>query len=256
MKIISWNVNGIRALYKKGDWQWLLDESPDIFCLQETKAEPGQLPEEVRNPSGYHSFFDFSKDKKGYSGVAIFSKKEPHKVEYVMGVDVLDREGRLVSAFFNDFVLLNVYFPNGGSGPARLAYKLNFYKEFLKYINTLRKRGLQVIFCGDINTAHCEIDLARPKQNAKNTGFLPIERIWIDKVIKNGYADVFRYLYPELKDAYSYWDQKTFARERNVGWRIDYFFVSEELLPKVVSMDMRADVRGSDHCPIVLYTKD
>jgi len=115
---------------------------------------------------------------------------------------------------------------------------------------------LQVIFCGDINTAHCEIDLARPKQNAKNTGFLPIERIWIDKVIKNGYADVFRYLYPELKDAYSYWDQKTFARERNVGWRIDYFFVSEELLPKVVSMDMRADVRGSDHCPIVLYTKD
>ncbi len=255
MKIISWNVNGIRALYKKGQWAWLMKESPDIFCLQETKAEPEQLPEEVRNPAGYHSFFDFSKGRKGYSGVAIYTKKAPNKVEYIMGVKTLDQEGRLVSAYFDDFVLINVYFPNGGASPERLKFKLNFYKEFLKYIEKLRKGGENIIFCGDVNTAHTAIDLARPKANEKNTGFLPIERKWIDKVITHGYVDIFRYLYPEKKDAYSYWDQKTFARERNVGWRIDYFFVNSEMLSKVQSMEMLEKITGSDHCPICLYLK-
>lgn len=255
MKIISWNVNGIRALQKKGQWDWLINESPDIFCLQETKANPDQLSPEMLAPNGYHSYFDFPKEKKGYSGVAIYSKVKPNKVEYVMGVPVLDNEGRLVAAYFDDFVLINVYFPNGGGGPERLAYKLDFYKEFLKYIERLRKSGQNVVFCGDVNTAHNEIDLARPKANEKNTGFLPIEREWMDKVVAHGYVDVFRYLYPEKKDAYSYWDQKTFARERNVGWRIDYFFVAEEFLPKVQSMEMLDRVTGSDHCPIVLYLK-
>ena len=255
MKLISWNVNGIRALHKKGQWDWLLAQKADIFCLQETKANPDQLTEEVRNPAGYHSFFDFPKEKKGYSGVAIFSKVKPNKVEYVMGAEALDREGRLLAAYYDDFVFICVYFPNGGGGPVRLQYKLDFYKEFLKYINKLRKKGHNIIFCGDINTAHTEIDLARPKANEENTGFLPIERAWLDEVVKNEYTDVFRYLYPDARDAYSYWDQKTFARERNVGWRIDYFFVSEELLPYVQSMEMLKDVPGSDHAPIVLYLK-
>lgn len=255
LKIISWNVNGIRAFHKKGQFDWLVNEGADIFCLQETKANPDQLIAEILNPAGYHSFFDFPKEKKGYSGVAIYSKVKPNKVEYVMGVPVLDNEGRLVAAYFDDFVLVNVYFPNGGGGPARLKYKLDFYKEFLAYVDKLRKKGHRVIFCGDVNTAHAEIDLARPKANEENTGFLPIERKWIDKVIEHGYVDVFRYLYPNKKDAYSYWDQKTFARERNVGWRIDYFFISEDLVPNIQSMEMLDRVTGSDHCPIALYLK-
>ncbi len=255
MKIISWNVNGVRALHRKGQWDWLIKESPDMFCLQEMKAEPDQLPNEVRAPKGYHAFFDFPKQKKGYSGVAIYSKKEPEHVEYIMGVPTLDDEGRLIAAHFNDFVLVNVYFPNGGGGPERLQYKLNFYAEFLNYIEKLRKTGKGVIFCGDVNTAHKEIDLARPKENAEHTGFLPEERAWIDSVIEHGYVDVFRYLYPDKKDAYSYWDMKTFARERNVGWRIDYFFVSPDMLPRVQSMDMLHTVGGSDHCPLALFLK-
>jgi exodeoxyribonuclease-3 len=175
MKIISWNINGIRALERKGQFAWLLKESPDIFCLQETKANPNQLTEAMLKPEGYTSFFDFPKEKKGYSGVAIYSKVKPKKVEYVMGVPVLDNEGRLVAAYYDNFVLINVYFPNGGGGPVRLAYKLDFYKEFLKYIKKLEKAGHNVIFCGDVNTAHQAVDLARPKENEENTGFLPIE---------------------------------------------------------------------------------
>jgi exodeoxyribonuclease-3 len=196
MKIISWNINGIRALERKGQFAWLLKESPDIFCLQETKANPNQLTEAMLKPEGYTSFFDFPKEKKGYSGVAIYSKVKPKKVEYVMGVPVLDNEGRLVAAYYDNFVLINVYFPNGGGGPVRLAYKLDFYKEFLKYIKKLDKAGHNVIFCGDVNTAHQAVDLARPKENEENTGFLPIERAWIDEVVKAGFLDVFRTLYP------------------------------------------------------------
>jgi exodeoxyribonuclease-3 len=250
MRIISWNVNGFRANIKKGGFDWLMNESPDIFCLQEVKAEAEQLEESVRNPTGYHSYFDHSKGRKGYSGVAVYSKIKPEKVEYGLGIAELDQEGRFLALFFKEFVLLNIYFPNGGGGPDRLAFKLKYYDEFLKYINTLKKKGHEIIFCGDVNTAHTEIDLARPKENVENTGFLPIERAWIDKVIKAGYVDIFRHQHPGEKDLYTYWDMKTYARERNVGWRIDYFFLSPNLVIKVEKARILDTILGSDHCPI------
>lgn len=252
MKIISWNVNGARASFKKGAFQWLVDQKPDIFCIQETKSESHQLPDEVRSPLGYFSYFNSSKTRKGYSGVAIYSTIEPNKVEYGMGVEEMDQEGRLIVAYFDEFVLLNCYFPNGGGGPERLAYKLKFYKHFLAFILKLRKKGMKVIFCGDINTAHTAIDLARPKENEKNTGFLPEERAWIDEVIHNSFVDVWREKNPDAKDVYTYWDMKTFARSRNVGWRIDYFFVDKSLLPNVQNVTIHNDILGSDHCPLQL----
>ncbi|MBP9701640.1 MAG: exodeoxyribonuclease III [Candidatus Pacebacteria bacterium] len=250
MKIISWNVNGLRANVKKGGFDWLMAQNADIFCMQEIKAEADQLPPEVRAPKGYHAFFESSKTRKGYSGVAIYSKVEPLKVEFSVGNPELDQEGRMITAFYEDFVFINCYFPNGGGGPERLAYKLKFYDAFLEYINKLKKKGHEVIFCGDINTAHTEIDLARPKENVDNTGFLPIERAWLDKVVKNNYFDVFRSLNPEKKEAYTYWDMKTFARDRNVGWRIDYFFVTKGILEKVKEVSIHNDILGSDHCPL------
>ncbi len=255
MKIISWNVNGIRANQKKGGFDWLLAQDADIFCLQETKAHPEQLEDKIRNPEGYFSYFDHSKMRKGYSGVAIFSKLQAEHVEYGIGVPDLDKEGRSITLYFKKFVLINTYFPNGGGGPERLEYKLKFYKAFLQYIKEIEASGLPVIFCGDVNTAHKEIDLARPKENIKNTGFLPIERAWIDEVIKEGFVDVYRHLFPTTVDSYTYWDMKTFARERNVGWRIDYFFASSSFIPKVLSFKVFSDVTGSDHCPIEIVTK-
>lgn len=251
MKIISWNVNGLRANVKKGGLDWLVNESPDIFCLQETKASPEQLPEEIKNVPGYHSYFDIPKQKKGYSGVAIYSKVKPESVEYIMGIPELDDEGRLIAAYYKGFVLLNVYFPNGGGGPERLDYKMRFYDAFLKYIDSLRKKGYEVIFCGDVNTAHTEKDIARAKENANHTGFLPSERAWIDTVLSRGYSDIWRKLHPD-KIQYSWWDMKSFARDRNIGWRIDYFFISEGLVGKVRRAVIRDEVLGSDHCPISL----
>jgi exodeoxyribonuclease III len=252
MKIISWNVNGLRAIVRKGNWDWLLIDQPDIFCFQETKCTVDQLPPEIAAPKGYHAFFDSPKEKKGYSGVAIYSKIKPEKVEFVLGLPHLDIEGRLIAAYFKDFVLLTVYFPNGGGGPERLKYKLDFYDEFLKFIEKLRKAGKSIIFCGDINTAHEEIDLARPKENEENTGFLPEERAWLDEVVNAGYVDVYRHFNPTKTGAYTYWDMKTAARERNVGWRIDYFFVSPDLLPRIKKAEILSQVFGSDHCPILL----
>jgi len=255
MKLISWNVNGLRAVAKKGFLDFLYEESPDILCLQETKAEPDQLPPEVRTPKGFHAFFSHSKGRKGYSGVALYSKTEPNKVEYGIGIPGFDDEGRIVIGHFDDFVLLNVYFPNGGGGPVRLKYKLDFYDSFLSFIEDLRKQGKKVIFCGDVNTAHEEIDLARPKANEKNTGFLPEERAWIDELIYHGWVDTFRHFYPGKEGAYSYWDMKTAARDRNVGWRIDYFFAAPEILPRVKGVGILPGVLGSDHCPIWLDLK-
>ena len=254
MKIFSWNVNGLRAFYKKGAFNSIFEVDPDIFCLQETKAHPDQLPEEVRSPVGYHAFFDHSKVKAGYSGVAIFSKEKPEKVEYGLGIPKFDDEGRTLVAYFKDFVLLNIYFPNGGGGPERLAYKLEYYDEFLKFIEKLRKQGKSVVFCGDVNTAHNEIDLARPKENEKNTGFLRIERDWLDKVESKGYIDTFRLLHSnEIK--YSWWDMKTFARDRNVGWRLDYFFISSDLKKQIKKAEILDNMLGSDHCPVLLDLK-
>ncbi len=255
MKITSWNTNGLRATAKQGFFEPIFKElKPDILCLQETKSEPDQLAEEVRNVPGYFSFFSYSKLRKGYSGVAIYSKIKPEKVTE-LGIKKFDDEGRTLVAYFKDFVLINCYFPNGGGGPERLKYKLEFYDAFLEFCDKLRKQKYKIIFCGDVNTAHEEIDLARPKENEENTGFLPVERAWLDEVVAHGYADVFRHLYPTKKDAYTYWDMKTRARDRNVGWRIDYFFVSPDLLPKVKDFKIYSDYFGSDHCPIELDLK-
>ena len=261
MRILCWNVNGIRANVKKGGFDWLINESPDIFCVQETKAHPDQLDEGVRKPVGYFSYFDHSKLRKGYSGVAVFSKVEPLKIDFGLGNKEYDQEGRFLALFFKEnafgnnlgkFVFINTYFPNGGGGPERLKYKLEFYDEFLKYINKQRKAGYEVIFCGDVNTAHFAADLARPKENEENTGFLPIERAWIDQVVKAGYIDTFRDTHKDDTGRYSYWDMKTFARDRNVGWRIDYFFVTPEVMKEVKRAEILDSIMGSDHCPIEL----
>jgi exodeoxyribonuclease III len=251
-KILSWNVNGLRAVYKKDSWNDFLAQKADVFCLQETKADPDQLPEELRETKGYFSYFAHSEIKKGYSGVAIYTKTKPEKVEYGMGIKKFDEEGRFLALYFQDFVLLNVYFPNGGMGPERLKYKLDFYDAFLKHIEELKKEGRKIIFCGDVNTAHEEIDLARPKENEHNTGFLPEERAWIDAVMRHGYIDTFRYFYPNKRDAYSYWDIKTRARDRNVGWRLDYFFVSSNLQKRLKDAYILPNIFGSDHCPVGL----
>lgn len=245
-------MNGIRAWYKKGCMEFLLKESPDFFCVQETKAEESQIPEEIKTIPGYTCYFDHSKGRKGYSGVGIFAKHAPLKVEDALGVPELDQEGRFVALHYKEYVVITVYFPNGGSGPDRLEFKLKYYEAFLKYIDKLVKKRKSIIFCGDINTAHKEIDLARPKANVMNTGFLPIERAWIDKVIKHGYVDTFRLVNGDILNKYSYWDMKTFARERNVGWRIDYFFVSENIKDSVKKAYINEDILGSDHCPITL----
>lgn len=253
MKIISWNTNGLRATVKQGYFFPLFKKyNPDILCLQETKSEPDQLGDETKNVPGYYSYFSYSKIKKGYSGVAIYTREKPLKVFYGMGKKEFDDEGRIIGAKFKNFTLINCYFPNGGAGSDRLKYKLEFYEAFLKFILSLRKNGEHVIFCGDVNTAHTEIDLARPKENIENTGFLPIERAWLDKVVKNDFIDIYRHFYPNKKDAYTYWDQKTRARDRNVGWRIDYFFADKKIVSKIKNTEILFDYYGSDHCPISL----
>lgn len=250
MKIVSWNVNGLRSLAKNDYWEsFLRGTKPDIFCLQETKASPEQVPNELRNVAGLSSFFSSSQTKKGYSGVALYSKIEPLSVIYGMGIKEFDQEGRFIGAEYEDFWLLNAYFPNGGQGPQRLDYKMRFYDAFFAFAEKLRKQK-PIIFCGDVNTAHEEMDLARPKENEKNTGFLPQERAWIDEVVSAGYVDSFRHFHPHTKDAYSYWDLFTHARDRNDGWRIDYFFVAREFMKRIKKAEIHSDIYGSDHCPI------
>lgn len=254
--IISWNVNGLRAVHRKGNFQAVLDENPDILCLQETKSTPEQLSPEIANIEGYHSYFHFPTQKKGYSGVAIYTKVKPLQVSRDMGVEAFDQEGRVIMTEYKDLILLNAYFPNGGGAPERLRYKLDFYDYFLEFIDKLHKKHKNIIFCGDVNVAHKPIDLARPKENETHIGFLPIERAWIDKVLSHGWIDLFRHFYPGKEGAYTYWDMKSFARDRNVGWRIDYFFCSPEFLKKVQNIEILSDIYGSDHCPVKLTIKD
>ncbi len=250
MKIVSWNVNGLRSLAKNGYWEsFLRGTKPDIFCLQETKASPEQLSEEFLSPAGYSAFFSSSQVRKGYSGVALYSKVEPLKVIYGMGIKEFDQEGRIVGAEYEYFWLINVYFPNGGQGPERLDYKMRFYDAFLAFVEKLRKQK-PVIFCGDVNTAHEEIDLAHPKENEEHTGFLPEERAWIDEVINTGYVDSFRHFHRQTKDAYTFWDMQTRARDRNVGWRFDYFFIANEFMKRIKKAEIHPDIYGSDHCPL------
>ena len=245
MKIISWNVNGIRAGHRKGFLEWFNRIGADVVCVQETKAHEDQFPEDLKNVSGYQIFYS-NGEKRGYSGVATWTKVPPVAVKTHLGVPALDGEGRIIETEFEDFILFNVYFPNGKMSPARLKYKLDFYDAFLKYAKSRKK---PVIFCGDVNTAHTELDLARPKENEKVSGFLPEERAWLDKFISAGYADSFR-IFEKGGEHYTWWDMKSMARDRNVGWRIDYFFVDTRLLPRLKSAKIHDDVFGSDHCPI------
>jgi exodeoxyribonuclease-3 len=251
IRLYSWNVNGIRAAQKKGFLDWVVETRPDILCLQETKAQPEQLDEALRSPEGYHAYWS-SAERKGYSGVGLFSLLKPDSVKLGLGVEEYDREGRTIIADYGEFVLINAYFPNGGRDHSRVPFKMAYKADFLEICNELQAQGRQVVFCGDVNTAHREIDLARPKQNNKSTGFLPIERAWIDQVVEEGYLDTFRLLHPEQEDAYSWWAYWGNARERNVGWRIDYFFISPDLRERVVAAEIHTDVLGSDHCPISL----
>lgn len=248
MRIISWNVNGIRAIQKKGFLDWFKKERPDVLCLQETKAEQGQLDENLTDVEGYQSYW-CSAEKKGYSGVAVYTKRKPALVEYGIGEKAFDSEGRTLMLDMGDFVLFNIYFPNGGAGNKRVPFKMAFYDQFLKKAEYLRRAGRHLVICGDVNTAHEEIDLARPKENQKNTGFLPQERAWVSKFLQTGYVDTFRHF---IKDPghYSWWDYKTGARARDVGWRIDYFFVDQGFLPHLKNAFILKEVPGSDHCPV------
>jgi exodeoxyribonuclease-3 len=253
MKLLCWNVNGLRAIYKKGFFPWFQNETPDILCLQEIKATPEQLPPHLRNVPGYHTFWNPA-EKKGYSGVGTFSKIKPLNVKNGFGKEEFDSEGRILITTFPSFTLFNIYFPNGKKNKERLQYKLNFYEAFLSHADNLKAQTHNIIVCGDFNTAHKEIDLARPKENEHISGFLPVERAWIDMFVDHGYADTFRKFHVE-SNQYSWWDLKTGARARNVGWRIDYFFVNKEFLPKVKNAFILQQVTGSDHCPVGIEIK-
>ena len=248
MRIISWNVNGIRAADKKGLYDWFKKESPDVLCLQEIKAQQEQVPPYLRNMPGYNVYWN-SAERKGYSGVVTFTKVKPTQIKNGFGIDKFDNEGRIIITEFPSFMLFNIYFPNGKQSQERLDYKLDFYDTFLAYADNLKIKGKNIVVCGDFNTAHREIDLARPKENEKISGFLPIERTWIDTLIDHGYLDTFRHFYKE-PNQYTWWDMKTRARERNVGWRIDYFFVNKDFLSHLRNAFIMQDVIGSDHCPI------
>lgn len=247
-KILCWNVNGIRAAAGKGFLEWLYRESPDILCLQETKAQPDQLNEDIREPRDYHAYWNYPA-QKGYSGVATFTRERPLTVGTGFGMPQFDTEGRTIVAEFTEFTLMNIYFPNGKKDGQRLKYKMGFYEAFLHFVEPLRAQGKKIIVCGDFNTAHKEIDLARPKENEKVSGFLPVERAWMDKFVSRGYVDTFRQFNREPRQ-YTWWDVKSRARERNVGWRIDYFFVTENLLPSLSRAFIMPEIAGSDHCPV------
>jgi exodeoxyribonuclease-3 len=245
LEILSWNVNGLRAILKKGFMDFLSAESPDIICLQETKAS--EIPLELYQ-SDYHLYMA-SGEKKGYSGVAILTKEKPLSVEKGFGDARFDGEGRTLVADYGKFVLMDIYFPNGKASQDRQDYKMGFYDAFLGYAHRLKAQGRKVIVCGDVNTAHEERDIARPRENAKVSGFLPEERAWMDRLESRGYVDTFR-MFNQDGGHYTFWDMVSGARARNVGWRIDYFYVSDNLKDNVKDAFIMPEVMGSDHCPI------
>ena len=247
MKMISWNVNGIRACMKKGFEDYFTQADADIFCLQETKIQQEQIPFE---PEGYHHYWNFA-EKKGYSGTAIFTKEEPINVFYGMGVEDHDNEGRIITSEFKDFFLMTVYTPNSQRGLARLEYRMKWEDDFLKFLKRLEE-SKPVIFCGDLNVAHREIDLRNPESNQKNAGFTPQERAKFTQLLNSGFIDTFRHFYPEKEGAYTWWSYMFKARPNNVGWRIDYFCVSEALKDRLKSASIYNEVMGSDHCPVGL----
>ncbi len=260
MKCVSWNVNGFRAMSAKPEWDWFKNTTADIVALQEVKVDAEQLEEHQRTPEGWQSFWLSGTGKKGYSGVAVFVRdalaqyaKEQGELEVVRELPVADlaTEGRLLQLSLPDCYFFGVYFPNGSKDETRLAYKMAYYEAFLEHVQTLRQKK-PIVVCGDFNTAHTAIDLARPKANVGTSGFLPEERAFMDRFVAAGYVDTFRLVHGNMPDMYTWWSYKQRARENNVGWRIDYFFVSEELVPKVRDAWIENRVLGSDHCPVGL----
>ena len=247
MKLISWNVNGLRACVQKGFMEYFKEADADIFCLQETKLQEGQIALDL---PGYQQYWNYA-EKKGYSGTAVFTKTEPLSVSYGIGVEEHDHEGRVITLEFSDFYLVTVYTPNSQDGLARLDYRMKWEDDFLRYIKNLDEKK-PVIYCGDLNVAHKEIDLKNPKTNRKNAGFTEEERAKFTALIKAGFIDTFRYLYPDLEGAYSWWSYRFRAREKNAGWRIDYFLVSEALQDAIKDALIYKDIFGSDHCPVGL----
>lgn len=245
MKIESWNVAGLRAVLRKGFLNYLSKHKPDVLCLQEIKAKLDQVNEKLSGIEGYEIYLNPA-ERKGYSGTALLTKIHPKKITYSLGIKKFDSEGRVIIADYDKFYLINVYAPQGRRDKSRVPFKLEFYKELLKTVKRFKK---PVIMCGDFNTAHKEIDLARPKGNKNNTGFLPEEREWIDRILELGFVDSFRHFNKE-PGHYTYWDQKTRARKRNVGWRIDYIFVDKKLISRLKKAYILSKVYGSDHCPI------
>ncbi|MBI9100435.1 MAG: exodeoxyribonuclease III [Spirochaetaceae bacterium] len=253
MSFISWNVNGLRAALKKGLTETIEKCNVDIFCVQETKMQEHQLTDEMQALNRGQGYWSFSTVKKGYSGVAVFSRIKPLSVKHGFGIEEFDQEGRVLEMDFGDFVLFNIYFPNGQQNDERLDYKLRFYNAFLERARELRSKGKSIIATGDFNTAHNAIDLKNDKANEKYSGFLRIERDWLDKFVADGYVDTFRHFYP-TEEKYSWWSYRMNARANNTGWRIDYFFVSQDLINKgyVKKAWIDNDITGSDHCPVGL----
>lgn len=250
MKITTWNVNGIRAAINKGFIDWTKSYEKDVLCLQEIKAFPEQIPEEALNIDSYKTHINSAK-RPGYSGVASFFKAEPREIRFGLGVEAFDDEGRVIRSKHENFYLYNIYFPNGQRGQDRVDFKLEFYETLLSECNQLHKQGENIIITGDFNTAHTEIDLANPKENAKTSGFLPEEREMITKYLNHGFKDAYRELYPD-KVEYTWWTYRFGARRRNIGWRLDYFLVSDGLMKDVNDVIILGDVEGSDHCPVTL----
>jgi len=255
MRVISWNVNGIRSVEKKGFASWVKKESADMVCIQETKARPDQLSSELlemqdKNGKPYHAYWACAK-RPGYSGVGIYSKTEPLNIKN-LGIEEFDNEGRVLQAEYKEFTLISAYFPNSQDEGKRLDYKLRFCAAILELCNTYREENRHFVLCGDYNIAHTPIDLARPNQNENNPGYLPEERAWMDTFTKEGFVDTFRHFHPGEKDHYTWWSYRMNARERNVGWRIDYHCTDKVFLPAVKSSSIRAEVTGSDHCPVEL----
>ena len=251
MKLISWNVNGLRAAVQKGFLDYFNQEDADIFCLQETKLQAGQIDLEL---NGYHQYWNYA-EKKGYSGTAIFTKKEPISVTYGLGIEEHDKEGRVITLEFENFFMITVYTPNSQEALARLDYRMKWEDDFRAYLLKLNEIK-PVIVCGDLNVAHQEIDLKNPKTNRKNAGFSDEEREKMGKLLESGFIDTFRYFYPELTGAYSWWSYRFNARKNNAGWRIDYFLVSERLKDSLENAEIHKDILGSDHCPVVLKLKE
>lgn len=254
MKLLSWNVNGIRAAGRVHFPRWFESEQADVICIQETKAQSSQLSEDLLHPLQYHSYWH-SAQKAGYSGVAIYSKKEPLAIQYGIGDEEFDVEGRVIIAEYSSFTLINAYFPNSQRDHARLGYKLKFCQRMLQYLEGLKSQGKHIVLCGDFNIAHRPIDLKNPKSNENNAGYLPEERSWMDQFLKAGYVDTFRRFTSE-PDHYTWWSYRPGVREKNIGWRLDYFVVNHDQQDRLLNVKHQPEVLGSDHCPVSLILKD